>query len=442
MDVTGPPPKADREGSRMALTLLALLAGAVTGVIGAAFRASLEAADRLRNAIISASHGWPGPGFLLVVMGCAAAAFVAAWMVRRFSPQASGSGIPQVETVLRDDFPAAPFVLAPVKFVGGVIAIGSGLALGREGPTVQMGASVAVRIGRAFRLSSEDCRALLAAGAGAGLATAFNAPLAGAAFVLEELVRSFDQRIVIAGLAAAATAIDVMRALRGDALDFHVAPLSDVTAESRIFFFALGALLGFVGIAYNRAVLLGLATAERLPIPIEVRAALIGAAVGAIAWGWPGLVGGGDPLTQSALAGTADLAFLPTIFLVRFALGPVSYATGAPGGLFAPLLTLGAQFGLMFGAACHSVFPWLDAPPVSFALVGMAAFFSATVRAPLTGMILVSEMTGNVSLLPQMLGACALAMLVPKLLGEAPIYDSLREGLLHRARRANAGREG
>src|SRR5215472_13264391 len=133
---------------------------------------------------------WPeAVGFFLVLILCAAATALAAWLVRRFSPQASGSGIPHVEAVIRGELPQAPFWLIPVKFVGGLLAIGSGLALGREGPSVQMGASLAHFLGKVFRRHWADCRMLLAAGAGAGLATAFNAPIAGAIFVLEELLR-------------------------------------------------------------------------------------------------------------------------------------------------------------------------------------------------------------------------------------------------------------
>ena len=429
--------RKDRRGL-LALTILALLAGAATGVIGAAFRLSLVAADAWRNTLIASAHVWPAWGVLPVAAGCAAAAALAAWMVRRFSPVASGSGIPHVEAVLEGALPPAPLLLAPVKFAGGILAIGSGLALGREGPTVQMGSTIAFFVAGPFRLPWEDCRALIAAGAGAGLATAFNAPLAGAAFVLEELVRSFDQRIAIAGLAAASTAIAVMRAILGDTLDFPVVPLADVSGSARIFFFGLGAAAGFVGIAYNQAILRTSAAMRRVPAPVEANAALIGALVGVVAWFYPAIVGGGDPLTFAALTGRVDLAVLPFIFLARFGLAAISYATGTPGGLFAPLLTLGAQFGFLYGAGCRFLFPWLDAPPESFALVGMAALFSATVQAPLTGMVLVSEMTGNVSLLLPMLGACALAMVVPKLIGEQPIYDSLRAALLSTAGPAKA----
>src|SRR5260370_30434739 len=139
----------------------------------------------------------------------AAGVAVAAWLVRRYSPHASGSGIPHVEAVLNEDLPQAPFRIIPVKFVAGVLAIGSGLALGREGPTVQMAATIGHLIGKEFRRGWPDCRGVLSAGAGAGLATAFNAPIAGAIFVMEELVRRFELRVSVSGRGASATAISV-----------------------------------------------------------------------------------------------------------------------------------------------------------------------------------------------------------------------------------------
>ena len=135
----------------MALALLALVAGALAGLVGAIFRLSLEQADRLRNSLIGRAHGWEVLGFLFILAVCAAATALAAWLVRRFSPHASGSGIPHVEAVVRAELPPAPFRLIPVKFFGGLLAIGAGLALGREGPTIQMGASLAHLVGRIFR---------------------------------------------------------------------------------------------------------------------------------------------------------------------------------------------------------------------------------------------------------------------------------------------------
>jgi CIC family chloride channel protein len=417
------------------LGLLSLLAGAAAGLVTASFRLALEHADRLRDALIGWAHGWHLAGLLLVVASCAAAVAVAASLVRRYSPYASGSGIPHVEAVLKGELTQVPYRLIWVKFFGGLFAIGSGLALGREGPSVQMGASLANLLGEAFRRNGDDCKVLLAAGAGAGLATAFNAPIGGAVFVLEELTRRFDTRVTIATLGASAGAIAVARVLLGDAPDFDVERLPYPGFGTLFIYLALGIIAGCLGVAYNHVILATLAVAERLrEWPVETRAALVGAAVGLLAWFLPDLVGGGDPITRRTLSGTETVASVSAIFLLRFVLGPLSYAAGTPGGLFAPILVLGAQSGFLLA---NFSYPWVpDITPISTALavVGMAAFFTAVVRAPLTGIILVIEMTAGFTLLLPMLGACFTAMLVPNLLRDAPIYDSLRERILQRNR--------
>src|SRR5262250_1825340 len=271
-EFTAKPPEG--EGGLFSLAILSLLAGAVAGLIGAIFRLSLDQADRFRDALIAWAHGEKLAGFLLVAATCTAAAAVAAWLVRRLCPSASGSGIPHVEAVLSGEVPQAPYRLIPVKFVGGVLAIGSGLALGREGPSVQMGASTAHLIGKVFHRHEDDCKVLLAAGAGAGLATAFNAPIAGAVFVLEELVRRFDTRIAIAALGASATAILVARLFLGDMPDFQVAvtafatmptgPLAYAPAASWPLYLGLGVFAGLLAVLYNRALLAAVAATDRL----------------------------------------------------------------------------------------------------------------------------------------------------------------------------------
>ena len=423
----------------MALAGLALVGGAGTGLIVAIFRLALQAADRWRGALIARAHYQPFLGFILVVAGCAAAVALAAWLVRRFSPYASGSGIPQVEAALTGDLPPAPPHLITVKFLGGLLAIGAGMALGREGPSVQMGAVVADLVGKAFRRSWPDLRTLVAAGAGAGLAVAFNAPIAGAIFVLEELVLRLETRIAIAALGASSTAILISRLFLGDAPDFQVAvmaqaptttgPLPYAVAATWPLYLGLGVVAGMAASLYNRAILGAMALAARLENrwPVELQAGLIGALVGVVGWFSPGLIGGGDTITQRLLIGGAAIAAVPLAFGVRFGLGAASYAARTPGGLFAPMLVLGAQLGLLCGALAQAIFPALGIEPEAFAVVGMAAFFTGVVQAPVTGIVLVTEMTAAFTTLLPMLAACFAAMVAANLLHTAPIYDSLRE---------------
>jgi CIC family chloride channel protein len=421
-------PRSVREDSSLlVLALLAFAVGGTSGLVGAVFRLVLDRSDRFRGAVIDWAHGKEITGFVLVIGISAIATGLAAWLVRKFAPGAKGSGIPDVEAVLRDEQPPPPLILIPVKFIGGVLAMGTGLALGREGPTVQMGAGIGHFLATAFRRNQDDIKALLAAGAGAGLATAFSAPVAGPVFVLEELVRRFDTRITITTLCASGSAIAVARLLLGNQPDFQLEPLPYPGFGTVPIFLVLGAVTGLIGVAYNRTLLGALAAAERLGRwwSVDVRAALVGAVVGLLAWFGPGLVGGGDAITQRTLAGGDSMIVVGGVFLVRFGLGPLSYAGETPGGLFAPMLVLGAQSGLVLGTFFCRWFPYLAERPAAFAVVGMAAFFTAVVRAPVTGIILVTEMTGSFTLLLPMLLACFAAMTVPTLLGDPPIYDSL-----------------
>ncbi len=413
------------------LGLLAILMGAITGALCAGFRWALQYADSLR--ILVTDHvGNALLGPLLMAGGVGAAAALAAGMVRRFAPDASGSGIPHVDAVLDGELPPSRARLIPIKFAGGVLAIGGGLALGREGPSVQMGAACGTLIGRLFGREWEDRRALIAGGAGAGLATAFNAPVAGALLVLEELVGRFEQRIAVVAIGASGGAIIVSRGLFGDGTDFAVEHLSAGSFGTQPLFLLLGLFAGLLAVLYNRSLLQTLNLTESLPLPVEVRAGVIGAAVGLLGWYAPGLVGGGDQITQRVLNGEMVLAALPALFLLRLVLGAVSYAAATPGGLFAPMLVLGAVAGLGFGQAANWLLPGFGVQPEAFAVVGMAALFAGAVRSPLTGIILVTEMIDDATLLLPLLTGCFGAMLVAEALRAQPIYTALR----HRAARS------
>jgi chloride channel protein, CIC family len=414
-----------------------ILAGIFIGLVGGAFRYLLIAADDWRNLLIAWAHRWPYIGWVApVTLGLVGAA-VARIQVVRFAPTAEGSGIQRVEAVFNGEVEPAPSSVVPVKFFGGLIAMGSGLALGREGPTVQMGATLSWLISRPLikrdQKLDEDMRIVAAAGAGAGLAVAFNAPIGGSIFVFEELTSSFTPWLMVATLATALVAVWIMRLLLGNALDFSVRQVS-LTQIWRIGpFLALGALLGAVGAVYNAATVGLLRFADSLPSLSSInRAAIIGATVGLVAWFAPATVGGGETLTQAILTGHYAVGGLMAIFLARVLLGPWSYAAGTPGGIFAPLLVLGASSGALFAGVLNHFAPHPGISPIALAVVGMAAVFSASVRAPLTGIVLTVEMTGRGDLTLALLGASLMAILVSMLLKSEPIYETLKRRMLNR----------
>lgn len=409
--------------------LMAALVGAATGAVGGAFRLALRWADLFRDRTIQFSHThlplWAS--WSLPVALCAAGAGLAAWLARRFAPEAAGSGIPRVEAVLRRHARPAGAHILPVKFVGGVLGIGGGLALGREGPTVQMGGTIGRFIGDGLRRIVPEPWTLIAAGAGAGLAVAFNAPLAAALFVTEELLHRFSPRTFSATLVACLSGTVILRLMLGNATDFNVPPVTNVPADVLPEYLLLGVFAGFLGVAFNFFLVVTLDTFDRLSNwPRGARGAIVGAVAGLLAWQVPSLAGGGESIAQHALLGRIPWNLIAGLLIARFALTMVSYGTGAPGGIFAPLLALGALLGNAF-AALDVALTGRPFHPSEYAIVAMAACFTAIVRSPLTGVVLLLEMTGRWTLILPMMAASVTAYAVPELLGNPPIYDTLRE---------------
>ena len=314
----------------------------------------------------------------------------------------------------------------PVKFLAGIIAIGSGLALGREGPTVQMGGSVGAAISRWLKVSERERLTLISAGGGAGLAAAFNAPLAGLIFVLEEMRRDF-QPIVFGAAFVAAVIADIIARLGSGQFPVFTVPSYPMPPLSSLPIFALlGILTGGLGVLFNRGLITTIKLYARLPARFVLpAAALTGGLIGLVGWYSPLLIGSGNSLAQTALDGNILLAVIPLYFAARFLLTTTSYGTGAPGGIFAPLLVLGALIGLAIGQTANRIAPDVVPIPAVFAVVGMAAYFTAIVRAPITGIMLIVEMTGNYSQMLPLLVSCFCAYAVAELLNDLPIYEAL-----------------
>lgn len=425
-------PERDTPRVLAALMLLAAIAGIGVGLIGGAFRWCIQEAEKLRIAVFGFAHDQPGWGIVIAIAVTATGATLAALLVR-WVPTAAGSGIQYVEAVARGERPASALRVLVVKFVGGILSIGSGLVLGREGPTVHIGAVVGAETARRAGRSVEDVRTLHSALSGAGLAVAFNAPLAGALFVIEEVTRSVRPRIVLPTLAGVAVATATAWIIVGNAPIFEVAPVPSPDLLLVGVFAVFGLLTGVLGALYNRLILGALTLSARAQrIPPVAQAALIGGIVGALLFLDPLGAGGGDPISQRLLDGHSLLPLvLVATLVIRLLAGPLSYASGTPGGLFAPLLAIGALWGALWASVVRILLPEVtNATLVVFVLVGMTAMFAATIRAPLTGIAVVVELTAVATVVVPMLAASVCAILAAWALRTRPIYEDLRERML------------
>lgn len=406
----------------------AALVGFFAGLVALFFRAGLIGADALRNQMLAWAKSMSGWGWLFPVLFTLTGAVTSVALTRRFAPEASGSGIPHLEAVLHRFRKLDWQHLLPVKFIGGILAVGGGLAMGREGPTVQMGGAVGDALARWMKVSERGRLTLISAGAGAGLAAAFNAPLSGLIFVLEEVRRDFQPIVFGAAFVAAVVADILARMASGQLPAFSVPSYPTPPLTSLPIFAVLGLAAGVLGVLFNRSVLTSLNLFARVPRRLVLpTVALIGGLVGLAGWFSPLLIGNGHTLAETALKGEVLLAAIPLFFMARFVLTTASYSTGAPGGIFAPLLVLGALIGLAIGQISHQIAPQVVPYPGVFAVVGMAAYFTAIVRAPLTGIMLILEMTGNYAQMLPLLVSCFCAYAVAETLKDLPIYEALLE---------------
>lgn len=278
----------------------AALVGALSGLLASVFRMLLTGAGNALDALLVWSHAHDGLLRLAPVATMAATAALAVWLVRRFAPEAAGSGIPNLKAVLLRLRPMRAMRLLAVKLVGGVLAIGGGLVLGREGPTVQMGGAVGDEVARRMGSPPRERLTLTAAGAGTGLATTFNAPLSGLVFVLEDVQRDF--RPIVFGAAFVAAAANVVSRFLSGPFPVFTVPSYPPPLETLPFFVVVGVLAGLFGAVYNRSLLRVSGWFGKAKHPVGL-AALVGAVVGAVALFAPLAVGNGHRLAEEVLLG-------------------------------------------------------------------------------------------------------------------------------------------
>ena len=425
------------EVRRRHIILKAILVGLIAGLIATAFRLSLDWVEHARATVVNDTKGWFSLPLALLIG--AVGGGLGVWLVRRFAPHAAGSGIPNLRSILKGEAEPEWKRLLPVKFLAGVASIGGGLALGREGPTVQMGSATGFMVSEWFKVKAGEGerRALISAGAGAGLSAAFNAPLSGLIFVLEELHGNFTPVMFVAAFLASVTADVVSRLFVGGSPVFYLLGIDAPGVASLPWAAMLGVAMGGLGVMFNRGLLATMGLRERLlKWPGFAVGATAGIFVGFVGWTVPGLAGSGGSLVQLALTGSIAVGLLPLYLITRFSLTMVSYSSGAAGGIFAPLLVLGALGGLWFGSGVDLVMGSSTLSPQVFCVLGMGALFTAIVRAPLTGIILMLELTATYDFMLPLLVSCLCAYGVAEALGNTPIYEALRQRSMHAVKAA------
>lgn len=415
---------------KLRLFVRGILVGLAAGTIVVLFRFTLQRMDlflqHLYKILPLVNHWYT----LLWVLILIFIAFLLGIIVKK-QPLTSGSGIPQVKGVVLNRINMQWLPVLIWKFVGGVLAIGAGLSLGREGPSIQLGASAAQGIGNLLGSNKMEQRILITSGAGAGLAAAFNAPLAGVIFCLEEMHKNFSPTVLLTTMAASLTSDCVCQYFFGQKpiFNFHTLPL--LPLDNYLYLLILGAILGAFGALFNYCLIKSLNFYKlQTLIPSNLKAIiplLISVPVGFLL---PQCLGGGNNLINSILNHQFPLTLLLILVTVKFIFTMLSYGSDVPGGIFLPLLVIGALTGDVFGNISIYFFHFDPIYINNFTVFAMAGYFTAIVKAPVTGIILITEMTGSFHHLLPLTIVSMSAYVVSDLCGGKPIYDQLLNRLL------------
>lgn len=361
-------------------------------------------------------------------------------LMLKFMPLISGSGIPQVMGLIQNKLEFNWFYELILKFFGGVLAIFSGLSLGREGPSIHLGSLVADGINKVTKRNEIEKKYLITSGAAAGLSAAFNAPLAGTIFVLEELHKFFSPLMLICAILASISANLVSILILGEETAFinfkQLSPVSP-TIKGITFELSLILILSILMVIFGKIFNIFLLKFQEYYKKIEVNKyikmimALFVSYIVIIIL--PDITGGGNLLIEKLLTVNVSTRLLIILLLSKFLFTMFSYSTGAPGGIFLPMLVIGALIGRLFGIIAVGMFNMPHAFIVHYMLLAMAAYFTAIVRAPITGIVLILEMTGNFSNLFSLTIVSALTFIISELMK----FESVYEELFHKMFRNN-----
>lgn len=412
-----------QEIARSKIILQAVMVGLISGLLVVFFKVSINKLFEFIQNFISQfdlSHK-----LLIFPLITTLGGLISGVLVFKFAPETKGSGIPFVKMVMARMGNITRVRTIVVKFLAGVAGIGTGLSLGREGPSVQLGAGAGALVGKIFKMKGTDQGKLIAAGAGSAIGATFNAPIAGTIFVLEELVNKFSASLLFPVLVATVTASSVARHFLGNNPSFTIPYIThDLSFEGISVCIILGIVAGFLGVAFAKIIYKNNEFFEKMDkIPNWLKPAIAGFGIGVIGIFVPYVLGSGNLSVDLLLQHKLALSVVVLVFAVKFFVTPFCFGSGAAGGIFLPMLMLGSFLGYIVASIFNMFGFHVDV--VVMAMIGMGAFLASVARTPITAVVMVFEMTaGYTHILPIMLSA-AIADLIAEKLNHRPIYASL-----------------
>jgi chloride channel protein, CIC family len=406
--------------------LLAVIIGLFSGLSVVLFRIAIDWTKLL--AFGSALN----PVWTRALLVPAVGGLVVAYLVIRFFPRVRGSGVNQTKAALYIYDGYIPFNTVIGKFITCAVGIGTGQSLGPEDPSLQMGAGIASALGRRLRLSRQNVRLIAPVGAAAGLAAAFNAPISAVIFVIEEVIGQWTAGVLGAVVLSAVSSVIVSRWFLGDQALFRIPVYHLVHPAELLAYAALGVIGGVAALAFMRLIAFARPRLKALPRWTHyLQPACAGLLIGAIGIRFPQVMGAGygymdqamhDQFTWQILAVLAALKIISTSF---------SFVSGAPGGMFAPTLFIGAMLGGAVGGIEHHFFPWLTGGVGAYALVGMGTLFAGFLRVPMTSVFMVLEVSGNYSIILPVIISNTIAYLISRQYQKTSLFDllSVQDGI-------------
>ena len=408
------------------LVIDGFIVGIVSGAFSVFYRVMLSKLTDVRSFLYK---GLDSPVILLLIL--IAVGFVVGKLIN-WEPLSAGSGIPQVQAELEGKVSMNSGKVIISKLLGGGLANLAGLSLGREGPSIQIGAAASKGLARLMKKDNIEERYMITAGASAGLSAAFNAPIAGTIFALEEMHKNFSSLVLIPCLIAAVVADFISKNIFGlePAFSFKVAQQLPLSQYFNLIL--LGIFAGFIGVLFNKTLLFSQDIFKKMKIKQEYKSIMIMLLAGLVGYFAYDLLGGGHQLLENIAVSGFSIKILVFYLVGKLLFTTLSYGSKAQGGIFLPILVLGGLVGSIYFTALDGVIAISSIYYANFIILDMAAIMTAVVRSPMISILLVSEMTGSFS---HILGLCVVsiaAYLVAELLHNEPIYESLLARLLNK----------